>query len=59
MHNKKLKFEGTPLYASLYTFEGWSQGKRDDMEMVAYSLLVLKNGNNPFFSTEENLNEVE
>ena len=40
---RRARFEGTPIYASLDTHEGLSQSRKDDMEMLAYSILVLKN----------------
>ena len=56
--NKQI-FEGIPIYASLKTLEGFSQSRRDDMEMIAYSLLVLKNRENPFYKDSDNLNDNE
>ena len=50
---KKQRFEGTPIYASLKTFEGFSQSRKDDMEMIGYSLLILKNRGNPFYNDSE------
>ena len=56
---KQQMFEGTPIYASLKTFEGFSQSRRDDMEMIGYSLLVLKNRENPFYKDSDQLNDNE
>ena len=51
---RRARFEGTPIYASLDTHEGFSQSRKDDMEMLAYSILVLKNNaKNPFFDDNE------
>ena len=39
--------------------EGFSQSRRDDMEMIGYSLLVLKNRGNPFYKDSDHLKENE
>ena len=56
---KQQMFEGIPIYASLKTMEGFSQSRRDDMEMIGYSLLVLKNRGNPFYKDSDNLTDNE
>jgi serine/threonine protein kinase len=41
--SRRARFEGTLFYASLYTHEGQYQSRRDDMESLAYSILMLYN----------------
>ena len=44
--SKNEPLQGTLRYASLWTHEGVSQSRRDDIEMIAYSIVKLL-GDNP------------
>ena len=39
----RLGFQGTPFYGSVKSLQGYSQGRRDDLSSVGFSILQLIN----------------
>ena len=40
---ERIGFQGTPLFSSIKSLQGYSQSRRDDLESLGYSILYMMN----------------